>query len=138
MAVDLNEKVINGDKLIEFINTVKKLGDILEAVNAMDIKDAFLVGKQMGCVERVIEQRKGWEMALESCGNAMKKEVEACTEASRNFRVMAHAVEDFAATARNVKIKETIADLKELADVMDRLDKHKAAGNFEILKAIVK
>ena len=132
-----NEPIeINGDKVIAFINAVKKLGDILEMINVIEIKDAFIMGKQCESVERVIALRKQWIEVFAEIQSAWSKDLDvfkACLASSKDMKILLTSISHVGQTK---EYKDSLQSLKELADVLDRLEKHKQSGLLEAVSKI--
>ena len=126
MPVDPN--YVDGDKLIAFINALKDLGTMLEQANVLGVKDAFLVGKSMGCVERVIEQRDKWRRCLAECAEAMKSEIAGIDQAKQNGRHIVEFLQLVRKLGYSDEARAGLEHLKELAEVCDRLERHRNSG----------
>ena len=55
---DDGTETIDGNKVIAFIHAVENLGVILNKLNVIAVKDAFLFGIQQRGVDAIIEQEK--------------------------------------------------------------------------------
>lgn len=131
-----SDHTINGDKVIAFINAVGDLGKILNAVNIIEIKDAFIMGKQCERVDRVIDVKKKWQETLEVIQEAWKADLvsfESCLKSSKEMKILLTSISHVGQTR---EYKDSLQSMKELADVLDRLEKHRHSGLLEKLTKI--
>src|SRR5579872_705698 len=125
MADERDTISVNGNKMIDFISAVEDMSSILGQLQLSDIADAFLVGKQFGAVERVIEQKKTWENALREIHKTMRDDLhlfEKSLEKERELKTFLHSLVNF---CRSPEAKQTFEGLEKLADILDRLEKHR-------------
>ena len=138
MADERDTISVNGNKMIDFISAVEDMSSILGQLQLSDIADAFLEGKQFGAVERVIEQKKTWENALREIHKTMRDDLhlfEKSLEKERELKTFLHSLVNF---CRSPEAKQTFEGLEKLADILDRLEKHRNSGLMETMLKSVK
>lgn len=131
MAVDPNQ--VDGDRLIEFIKSIKNLGDMLEKMNVLEIKDAFLVGRRMGAVDNIIETQKRWMETVVTIREELKihsGELETSVQTDKEHIAFLRRAMDF---VNSSQFKAGTARLKEFIELCERMEKHKASGTIELI-----
>ncbi len=129
MALDPN--TIDGDRLIAFIKAVKDMGNILEQVNIIEVRECFLLGKQMGGVEKVLEQRKKWQEMMHAIMHGLNVDIQFLNNSKPIVTDMLTVCGKYATLAKNGAFNESIDKLKTLVELLDRLDAHKKSGLLE-------
>lgn len=131
-----DEIVIDGDKVIAFTNAIKDLGKILDQVNIIDVKEAFLRGKSLGCVQNIIDTRDKWKQTLGEIGDGLKlnaKEIEASIATTKEMLAFMRPMAGFITSPQFDQAK---TNLREFVELCDRLDKHRQSGTLDIVASL--
>jgi len=136
MAVDPNQ--IDGDRLIAFINAVQHLGRLLEEMNVMEVKDAFLVGRKLGSIESIIEQEKAWKKCVLEITAELERNSKVLELGKQEYQKMLGSMKQCVSFCQSSELERANSQLKQFADLCDRLQKHKESGTFELVQQILK
>lgn len=135
---DDTEQPIDGDKVIAFINAVQSMGRILEQVNVIEIREAFLIGKKVKCIDDIVAMDKKWKSTVKEIVEDIAQETLAIQESMRHSREQIALLKHYQSVCASPEQKHTTATMKEFLDLCDRLQKHKEAGTFELVQQILK
>lgn len=138
---DSNEKstdkvVVDGDRIIEFINAFKAMASIIDQVNVMAVKDCFLIGKKLGCIESVIEKKQEWLEAFNMIAQAERERLSQLEQSLVKSRMVIQELKHLRETVRD--FDRVTQKIVELCDSLERLEKHRANGNLELLMRLEK
>lgn len=136
MAVDPNH--IDGDRLIQFINAVQSLGRILEQMNVIEVKDAFLVGRKLGSIESIIEQEKAWKKCVVEITAELERNSKVLEASKQEYHRMIATMKPCVSFCASPELERANSQVKQFCDLCDRLQKHKEAGTFELVQQILK
>lgn len=129
---------IDGDKVIAFIKAVENLGEILNHLNVIEIKDAFIVGKEIQSVERVIDTEKKWRDALACIREGFKEDMDSIVANQKYARAAVETLKLIASYAHSRSFDDVLSQLQKLNAVCDQLEKHRNSGLLEALNQFAK
>lgn len=138
MADEPEEIQMDGDKVIAFINAVQNMGRILEQVNVIDIKEAFVLGKKIQCIEDIITQDKKWKECISEITACLAQEVKVVQEGMRYSRDHIAVLKQYQSVLSTPEAAKAKSEMREFIELCDRLQKHKEAGTFELVQQILK
>jgi len=133
-ASDTETIEINGNKVIAFANAVQKLGKMFEELNIIELHKLFAMHKQVGSVERILDQKRTWMEAMDLIRITLAKDLAGVQESRDNLHTIRREMESFKTCCTGMK--ESIATVKELVDLCDRLQKHKESGILDLLASL--
>ena len=131
--MDAEKVTIDGDRVVAFIKAIENLAEILNHLNVIEVKEAFLVGKQIGCVERVIETEKKWKEVLAAIRAGFKEDMDSIREHQKQAASTIETLKLISSYARSSHFEEVIANLSKLNDICDKLDAHRKSGLLQSL-----
>ncbi len=129
---------ICGDKVIQFSNAVRKLADLFDAINILDIKEGFLMGQKLQTVEAIIERQRMWQEAID----AIRKEITDYITVMESNRKTAdqtiglmHRCGKYLTSAEFTTAQQR---LESFVNLCDRLEKHQQNGTLKIVAELSK
>jgi hypothetical protein len=137
-VLDKDDKIrIDGDKLLAFINAIQYAGKMMELINVIEIKDAFIVGKQIASIEKVLEYKQKWNECWNAMHKMMGEELKIWDKGMREGREMIVILQQFRAFGHNPQYTDSFNKLKEIVELCDRLQKHRESGILSILQSLL-
>lgn len=124
---------IDGDKVIAFVSAVQNLGVILEKLNIIAVKDAFLFGIQTKGIDAIIEQEKTWKGALEQIGDSLKQSGKIVESARQDWKLLHHEIMPLAKFFGGSEFKESLKNVAAFCDLCERLERHRANGTLDLI-----
>lgn len=128
---------VDGDKVIAFSNAVRKLADLFDAVNIGDIKEAFLVGRQIGTVESIIERQKLWQDVIHGIRESLLENISSIECGRKPMDAAILLIKHFK-ELNSPDFKACLSNLKEFSGLCDNIAKHREAGTLEIISQLSK
>lgn len=135
MSEATNPEAIDGDKVVEFIRGVQNLGKILETINVIQIKDAFLIGSKHKAIEDIIRTEQKWFETFKAMGEQMEETADHHRKIMLEHQNMIAFIKHHNSIINGPESARAITMATKLSEVLDRLDKHRASG---LLEAVVK
>lgn len=136
MAEDTKHINIDGDRVIAFINAIKRLAEIAEGINIIGVADAFCVGKKVGSIDAVIEQQRVWEKCLESIAKSSKEYLVEAENSKKEIIAIKNTLSQFATVMNSDFTVSAHTRLKEMISLLDRLEHHNQAGTLKLLASL--
>jgi hypothetical protein len=133
---DIESVQIDGNKVIAFIRTVELLASILNKINVVEVKDAFLLGKKCDSVEKVLAMKTMWLDTFRMIQLGMKDSADEIIRLRDYHRNVLAIIKMLSNTIQTKEFERGIVKAKELADLCDRLDKHRQSGLLDIVTKI--
>ena len=129
---------VNGDKVIEFARSVRKLADLFESMNILGIRDLFLMGRKAQCVEDVIKQKNDWNDALTTIRNELKGKTNDIEVSRQTLDGTIDALERLDKVLYGLGHIKRMEHLRQIILLCDQLDAHRKSGTFDIDGSLLK
>lgn len=127
------EDVVDGDRLIAFVNAVKNMGDILGTLNVRCLKDAFLVGAQHNCIDKIIDTEKKWKEAITAITDQLEKEQALLKLGLTDCRQLIAFLSQSHNIFANPNTDLALAKAREFSALLDNIERHRKLGTIDML-----
>lgn len=124
---------VDGDQVIAFIGAVEKLGEILHALNVIEVKDAFIYGKRCKAVDEVIDISKSWQHLAKEVGDEFHASVTRINALRSQLNSQIAFMKTLTEAMKSEESKTTLNKINEFADACERIQKLKQDGTLDLI-----
>lgn len=122
---------IDGDKVLAFIKAIEIMGKILNSLNVVEVKDAFLVGVKCNEVDKILQIQKVWAEVMLVVHRGLGENLKRIEQTRNSHREMLATMNSVAGVSE--KYMKSFKNMADFVDTLDRLQKHKESGLLEMV-----